>query len=212
MSKFRLRMPLLYFPIQLVKDIIKRAQQRYQPLYGLRLYCGKQGSGKTYSMIHDLIELVQKYPNILVLSNMPIDYPCNIRYINSVYDITSPYNRGEQGTIVVLDEVQNFLCAGERNFPPELLAEITQQRKQHMCIMGTTQVFGRCSKELREQTFKVIKPYTLFGCITFYFDSDPIIRDGEIKDAISTVRWLGVQSEDVRGVYDSYKKPVILSK
>ena len=72
-------------------------------------------------MVHDLIELVQKYPNVLVLSNMPIDYPCNIRYINSVYDITNPYNRGEQGTVVILDEVQNFLSAGERNFPRSCL-------------------------------------------------------------------------------------------
>jgi 3-methyladenine DNA glycosylase Tag len=45
----------------------------------------------------------------------------------------------------------------------ELLSEITQQRKQHMTIFGTTQVFTRCSKELREQTYKVINPHTLFG-------------------------------------------------
>lgn len=205
-------MPLIYFPVQLIKDIIKKSKEKFQPLFGIRLYCGKQGNGKTYSMIHDLIEIVRKYPEVLVLSNMPINYPCNIRYINSVYDITSPYNRGVQGTIVILDEIQNFLIAGDRNFPPELLAEITQQRKQHMCIMGTTQVFNRCSKELREQTYKVIKPFTLFGCITFYFDNDPIIKDGEIKDSISTIRFLGVQSEDVRNVYNTYEKPKILKK
>lgn len=212
-KKFRLSMPLWYFPIRIYKDIKYKLEQRYQPLFGLRLYCGKQGSGKTYTMIHDLIELSIKYPKILVLSNMAIDYPFeNFQYIENISDICNSANRGEQGTIVVLDEVQNFLFAGDRSFPPELLSEITQQRKQHMAIFGTTQVFTRCSKELREQTYKVINPHTILGCITFVRECVPFIKDGEIRDSFGVYKFLGIQSDDVRNAYNTLKKPALLSR
>lgn len=212
-KKFRLSMPLLYAPVQIIKDIRSKIKQNYQPFFGLRLYCGRQGYGKTYCMIHDVIKIAMKYPDVLVLSNMYIDYPFNnFRMIDNVNDICDSNNRGVQGTVVVLDEVQNFLYAGDRSFPPELLAEITQQRKQHMTIFGTTQVFTRCSKELREQTYKVINPHTLFGCITFVRECNPFIKDGEIKDSFGIYKFYGVQSEDVRGAYNTLKKPNVLSR
>lgn len=212
-NNFKLKMPLWYAPIQIFKDLKAKLKAKYQPLYGLRLYCGRQGYGKTYCMIHDVIELAIKYPDILVMSNMMIDYPFNhFIMIDNVADICNQDNRGLQGTIVVLDEVQNFLYAGDRAFPPELLSEITQQRKQHMSIFGTTQVFTRCSKELREQTYKVINPHTLLGCITFVRECNPFIKDGEIKDSFGIYKFYGVQSDDVRNAYNTLKKPNTLSR
>ncbi len=75
---------------------------------------------------------------------------------------------GIYGEIDVLDEIQNwFNSLQSKDFPPEMLTEITQQRKQTKMILGTSQVFSRLAKPIREQTYMLYEPTTLFGCLTF---------------------------------------------
>ena len=70
---------------------------------------------------------------------------------------------GIYGEIDVLDEIQNwFNSLQSKDFPPEMLTEITQQRKQTKMILGTSQVFSRLAKPIREQTYMLYEPTTLF--------------------------------------------------
>ncbi len=70
------------------------------------------------------------------------------------------------GTCYGIDELHTWLSKKSNQVPFELLREISTQRKQKSCILGTCQVFGRVPKEIREQAEWVYLPRTFFNCLT----------------------------------------------
>ena len=44
------------------------------PYYGMHFYCGRQGSGKTYSMTHELEQIRKKYPKCKIYTNYGYKY------------------------------------------------------------------------------------------------------------------------------------------
>ena len=64
-----------------------------------------------------------------------------------------------------------------KNFPPDMLQEVTQERKKHKVIVGTSQVFTRLAKPLREQTTYLCEPHTFFGCFTVCLIFTPELKD-----------------------------------
>ena len=93
-----------------------------------------------------------------------------------------------------------------------MLAEITQQRKQRIKIVGTSQVFTRVVKQLREQTFEVVECRTIGGRWTFTraFDAEDYNAVCERPEAKMKLRRLWrrsfVQSKELREKYDTYAK------
>ncbi len=74
---------------------------------------------------------------------------------------------GIRGVIVCMDEMQNWFSSNQsKDFPPQMLEVVTQNRKNRRVIMGTAQSFNRLAKPLREQATEVRKCCTLFGCVT----------------------------------------------
>ena len=62
------------------------------------------------------------------------------------------YRNGEQGMIFLIDEIQLYFNSLEsKNINMDVMVTISQQRKQRIHIIGTSQVFGRMAKPLREQ-------------------------------------------------------------
>ena len=68
------------------------------PYYGMHFYCGRQGSGKTYSMTHELEEIRKKYPKVKIYTNYGYKYQTM-----PIYDISmlknEKYYNGEDGVI-----------------------------------------------------------------------------------------------------------------
>ena len=65
------------------------------------------------------------------------------------------------GVICCLDEMQNWFSSNQsRDFPPEMLQVITQNRKNRRVIFGTAQTFNRLSKPIREQATEVRECHT----------------------------------------------------
>lgn len=117
-------------------------------------------------------------------------------------------NNGVLGVVNVIDEISSwFSSLQSKDFPPEMLGEISQQRKQRKCIIGTAQVFGRVAKPIREQTSFVYLPLTIAGCITFVRVSKPIYYDEEtfrFKKYIRT--YIFVHRPEIRESFDTYLK------
>ena len=44
------------------------------PYYGMHFYCGRQGSGKTYSMTNELEQIRKKYPKCKIYTNYGYKY------------------------------------------------------------------------------------------------------------------------------------------
>lgn len=69
----------------------------------------------------------------------------------------SRYKNGFYGVIFLIDEIQlYFNSLGSKNIDPDVMTQISQQRKQRIHIVATSQVFGRMAKPLREQFDTVI--------------------------------------------------------
>lgn len=192
----------------LFKDIKNRSDNPVFEEYGMTIFCGKQGAGKTTAMVEYLERMRKKYPEVLILTNF--------NYANQDYPLLSfedllEFKNGDKGIIFAIDELQNeFDSTRWNDFPEFLLSQITQQRKQRIKIVGTTQVFTRVVKQIREQTFEVVECITLAGRWTFtkafdaYEYNNFIDQPDRIRKLKRLYRKNFVQDDDLRKLFNSY--------
>lgn len=168
------------FPRALARDFYARDPDCMN-IHGLYMFCGEQGSGKTIAAIEFMRRTLQQYPKIKIRSNIGINFQHG--KIDGWQDIVSVHN-GAIGQIDFIDEIQNWFASTDfKNFPVEMLEEITQERKEHKVIVGTSQVFTRTSKAFREQTRYLCLPTTIARCLTFVRIYKPVLDDGgNLKD------------------------------
>lgn len=211
--KFCKRFKLFHFLYWLIKDMLYIAKNgRPFSEYGLTVYCGRQGYGKTVAMTEYLVRMKKKYPNCLIYTNY--GYKLQDGEIKDWKDLLEIRN-DEKGVIFAIDEIQNEWSSEKwKDFPEFLLKEITQQRKQKVKIVATSQVFKRVVKQLREQCFEVVECFTLAGRWTFTkcFDADEyndiIDSNSREKKQKMVRRWRRsfIQTNDFRELFDSYMK------
>lgn len=199
-----LRRLFVDFPRRYVLDVFQRNPDAF-PEYGVHLIAGEQGSGKTITLTYMLREWQRKYPKLQVATNY--FYAFQDLEIVDWHDIVS-HNNGELGEIDVLDEMQNwFNSLQSKDFPVEMLTEVTQQRKQRKIIIGTSQVFGRVAKPIREQVTFLYEPITVFGCLTIVRVFKPVLgEDASIKRKLFRRAFFFVHSDELRSSFDTYLK------
>lgn len=194
------------------KDIIHFDRELFRP-FGCWFYVGKQGSGKSMSLIWRLEKLRKRYPKAKIYTNMC--YKFETAPLKGLKDLLNEDNyNGKYGTIFVIDEIQNeFSCKDSKDFPESVLSLITQQRKNRILILCTSQVFTRVAKPLREQCYRVVECQTFFGRYTrnkifngiSYADSIDLPPDQRRK----SVKKIGFdafcQTDYLRTCFDSYK-------
>ena len=180
--------------------------------YGMTLYAGRQGGGKTMSLVKRANELRDEYTGLFIASNF--GYEFEDFSLNSFKDILKVVElarlRDSIGVLVLWDEIQNDVDSFSKT-PIEILRFITQQRKQGVKILATSQVFTRVSKAIREQTYEVVECKTLAGRWTFnrYYDADEyelyFDNPDKRKERLSCKKRDNfIQSDFLRGCYDSY--------
>lgn len=197
------------FPRQFILDKFNSDPDEFKE-YGVHIIAGKQGSGKSITLTYLLLRYQQMYPKLKIATNYY--YTHEDYHINHWKDIIN-YSNDKYGVIVVLDEIQNwFNSLQSKDFPPEMLTEITQQRKQRKVIFGTSQVFSRVAKPIREQTYMLYEPTTLFGCITFVRKYDITTNiDGQADTKKYRGCFFFIQNEKIRNSFDTYRKVENLS-
>ncbi len=192
------------FPRQFIYDKFTSDPNEFG-LYGFHLFVGEQGSGKTVATAEFLRRIKEQYPLCKISTNF--EYKYEDSQINSWKDLIFN-NNGVLGQADVIDEVQNWFSSNQsKDFPPEMIQEITQQRKQRKIFIGTTQRFERMAKPLREQVNYIYFPMTIAGCLTIVRVCKPKVNsDGEIKD-LKTRKWyFFVHDNDLRNSFDTYHK------
>ena len=207
-SKYRRRnvfVRLFYdLPRRMADDFFHKNRDAMN-IHGIYIFAGEQGTGKTIAAIQFLRENLRKYPRIRIKSNISIDFQDG--KISHWKDILFS-NNGEIGEIDFIDEMQNWFSSNEsKNFPVEMLTEVTQQRKQHKVIVGTSQVFTRLSKPIREQTKFLCLPNTMFGCLTFVRIYKPVFDDtGTMINKKFVKLYFFVHDKELRECYDTFEK------
>ena len=84
----------------------------------------------------------------------------------------------------IMDELQNWFSSNDsKNFPPEMLGVITQNRKNRRIILGTSQNFYLLAKAIRSQATEVRRCSTFLGCLTIVRRAEPILdSEGNVAE------------------------------
>lgn len=159
--------PLYWFKWLKSKIEFNRENPYYFSADGLTVFVGPQGSGKTLSAVNYVYKLIEKYPKSIIVTNITLtDYPIDnerVFYFKNADDLTR-YNNGQYGVIFLIDEIQlYFNSLDSKNINPDVMVQLSQQRKQRKHIVCTSQVFGRMAKPLREQFSSVVVCRNFFG-------------------------------------------------
>lgn len=186
---------------------------------GLFMYCGFQGSGKTLSAMKHVHNLMLKYPKAILVTNLKINKPDYIT--NKIITFTDheelhealvKVNNGKYGVIYFIDEIHTYFNALEsKNIPLYIFTEISQQRKQRKCIIGTSQLFLRMAKPFREQSDYLIMCNTLGNIFTInkVYNAKKLSTNyaGELVGKPVKFGWF-FHSETLRNMYDTLQKVV----
>lgn len=181
---------------------------------GLIVFTGVQGSGKTLSAVKYVENILLKYPLCKLVTNIKlVDFPIDnerVFWFGGGSDL-SKYNNGEYGVLYFIDEIQLYFNSLEsKNIDPDVMTEISQQRKQRKHIVATSQVFGRMAKPLREQFSSVVACKKFFNrlVINKYFDVNNIDLDADsmhIKGKVDKWQFYIFDPIDFNK-YDTYEK------
>ena len=155
---------LVDFPRQFADDLFDKDPEffKYQ---GLVIFEGRQGSGKTMSMVEFIMRMQKEYPLSKTTTNFGlISQNKELKDWRMLID----YKNDKQGVIVGMDELQNWFSSNDsRNFPPEMLGIVTQNRKNRRIILGTSQNFYLLAKAIRSQATEVRRCTTLFRLLNY---------------------------------------------
>ena len=197
------------FPKRFIQDFFERDPDSFDT-YGVHVFAGEQGSGKSIAAAHFIKMIKERNPCCKIASNINLDFQDSV--IHDWTDILQTSN-GSDGQVIFLDEIQNWFSSNEsKNFPPEMLTEITQQRKQRKIVVGTSQVFTRISKPIREQITLLYKPMTIAGCFTIVRVYKVSLNDDGTVKKMKMRRWYAfVHDAELRNCYDTYEKVERLS-
>lgn len=199
----------------------KQTFSREHPDYffpsGLMVFCGVQGSGKTLSATQYITKLSYIYPKAKIVTNTALSglNPESEVIQYDGLDCLKTIENGEQGVLYFIDEIHlEFNSLESKNIPIEIMVEISQQRKQRKHIIGTTQVFGRMAKPLREQINVAVICKKLMGCLQynkFVKGEESEEKDGKITAPV-LMRSFWWHSPRYYSNYDTFAKMKRYSK
>lgn len=188
---------------------IKNAIPGELKVTGINIFCGPQGSGKTLSAVHYLKPIIKDYPKAIIVTNIDFNFDIPNKVIKYSGFEDFKIENGIYGVIYVLDEIHLILNSLEsKGIPLSVIVELSQQRKQRKLILGTSQVYSRMAKPLREQIRNVIICRNFFGLLQFNYLIDAFNskeKDGELKYDKLKSSFFFHSKEDYKA-YDTYKK------
>lgn len=151
---------------------------------GIWVFTGAQGSGKTLSAVKCLKKIIADYPKAIICSNLEIKGIDREIIPFTDYSQLSELSNGIEGVIFLLDEIHVLWNSLEsKDIPISEMACFCQMRKDRRVIIGTSQVYGRIAKPIREQLQYIIDCRNWFSCIQCNKVLDPadaVEKDGHV--------------------------------
>lgn len=209
-KKSFLRRILIDLPKQISNDMFEKDPEAFG-YKGLIIFEGRQGRGKTIAMCEFARRMQQQYSKAKCLSNL--HFQGEDEELNDWRKLVD-FTNGKYGIIALMDEMQNWFSSNQsRDFPPEMLETITQNRKNRRIILGTAQNFYLLAKAIRSQATEVRRCTTLFGCLTIVQRVEPILdSEGNVMEWKKRGTYFFVHDKDLRESYDTYHVIKSLSK
>lgn len=200
----------LFKTIKYKKDFKKNNPTYFDP-DGLLIFCGPQGSGKTLSAVQYCRKILGRYPKCIFVTNVAIEglpeTTTVIPYdgLSSLSDIQN----GTEGVLYLIDEIHlEWNSLESKSISIEEMTEFAQQRKQRKHIVGTSQVYMRLAKPLREQIKRVVLCQNFFGIIQHNVEIDGTTateKDGHLNAEVKG-NYYWFHTPDLYGSYDTFAK------
>lgn len=193
----------ILMPKQFIEDLFTRPADFFT-YQGLIIFEGRQGSGKTISMVRMLKDIQYEFPDVKCTTNLAYKYE-NVEL--KKWQMLIDYKNGYKGVVVAMDELQNWFSSNDsKNFPPEMLSVITQNRKNRRLILGTSQNFYLLAKAIRSQATEVRRCSTYFGCLTIVKRFEPILdSEGDVVEWKKRGMYCFVHDKELRESYNTWK-------
>lgn len=196
--------PKNFFRTIKYKILFARNNPHYFYPAGIWVFCGPQGSGKTLSMVQTLKQMLRSYPRAKVCSNLEIRGIQQEVIPFTDYEQLLTLSNGTDGLIFVIDELHVLWNSLEsKEIPISEMATFCQMRKDRRVILGTSQVYSRIAKPIREQLQYVIECRNFMGIVQVNQLLDPAYcteKDGQLSaKQVSTRIWFHTPE-----LYDSY--------
>lgn len=175
--------------------------------YGVYCYVGKQGSGKTYSVIEYLTENKHKkiYSNLKSLNGLQYTYIANFN------DLLNIENDTDENIIIFYDEIFSALTKNDK-MSKEVLAFLSQMRKRKIIFLTTAQEWLEINVTLRRYVrFQIdCKIKNFLGrsfLIKTFHDGDLIHWDNLENDYISPIllTTFSKMNLEIANSYDTYE-------
>ena len=124
-------------------------------------------------------------------------------------DCIKNLSNGIEGVMYLIDEIHlEFNSLESKNIPIEIMVEVSQQRKQRKHIVGTSQVYMRLAKPLREQIDTVVICKNYLGCIQYnkVIDGKTAVEENGKLHADVIRKFIWFHRPDLYNSYDTYAK------
>lgn len=176
---------------------------------GIWVFTGPQGSGKTLSAVQCLKKLCERYPKCIVCSNLSVSGIDNEFIKFTDYSQLQELDNGTDGIVFFLDEIHILWNSLEsKEVPISEMACFCQMRKNRRVIIGTSQVYTRITKPIREQLQYIIDCKNYFNMIQVNKIMDPadsVEINGRMEcDVLCTKVWF--HSPKLYNSYDTLFK------
>ena len=183
--------------------------------WGIHLYTGKFGQGKTSLMVVRAYQLACKYPQLHILTNIQLsNFPEHTAIIplKTAQDIlNAPTN-----TLVLIDEIGTLFnsrdfASGSRSVPKPVFQHLCQCRKRHMQIFATVQRFNLLDKQIRDITATVTEcsvsfkhPFSrLMTGVTYDIEEYEAYCNNRMYTPTPSYTIVEVQRDKYRNLYDT---------
>jgi len=212
-------------------DWFGKKDPRYFKPMGTQIYHGYQGEGKTISMYHHGTTLHQRYPDAVIVTNLHLSHmeaitpksQADLVQIMSSLDTRKQYlsfetyeqlilllryvRNGDFGVIYMIDEIHNYFHSHDSKSMPMWIVQVfSQQRKQHLVVLGTVQDWEDVIKALRRQVDNLIKCHRR-GHFIFNEAIDPRTFEVQYGERSAPIRKKGFffVSRAIREGFDTYQ-------
>ena len=179
--------------------------------YGIVIFYGPQGCGKSMGVSHYANELRKKYPTAIVGSNYDLSF--QDFEIKDWKTLCTVKNKDEKGNnlpiIFCFDEINQWAFSRDwQSMPKNAISEMAYQRKNKRVILGTAQSIGQIDRQIRIQcaSGEYRRVFCLLDFINIVVRFKPNFdENGDCRKKSLIGAYMFLQTDEFRTFYDTNK-------
>lgn len=208
--------PLFLYYIIYDKLIYKHyRKKKLFPGWGIHLFTGKFGAGKTSLMTIKAYKLCRKYKQLHIVTNIQLtNFPewTKILPLNTAEDILN----APDNSLILIDEIGTLFnsrdfSTGKNSVPKPVFQHLCQCRKRHLMIYATVQRFNLLDKQIRDITATVTEcissfrhPFSrMLAGLTYDIEEYEAYTANKMYKPRVDSTYVAIQSDKYRHLYDT---------